>query len=458
MTGSAQVDGPMVDRLARLATVLRRAGVEVATGDLIDAGRALMLLDLGERELVRSALRAVMITREPDLVLFDRAFDLVFSATEPSPPAGAVGEQPVAAHDQPTPAGLAAAVGDAAATGDADAIRALAARAVAMYGGDDASDRVVVHRIMRAIDIANMLSAVMRRLRRDGGLTEFELSLRRHEVARALEEFRRALAEEIAKRRLASAGDDHELPVGALDRPVLELSTSEIAELRRTLQPLARQLAARIGRRRRPRSTGRLDPRRTFRRSLETGGIPIDPALRRRHPHRPDVVVLCDISGSVAEFAQFTFTLVHAIHDVLAGVRSFAFVGGVADMTEIFATASFDVPVQRILERRGVVGFDGHSDYGQVFQQFCDRYLDEVVGSRTTVLVTGDGRTNFRDPGVAAFARIAERARRVYWLDPEPRAEWETDDSAMAQYRPLCDGVFEVCTIRALSDVIAALV
>ncbi len=239
---------------------------------------------------------------------------------------------------------------------------------------------------------------------------------------------------------------------------MLSLSSAELAELRRTLQPLARQLAARIGRRRRPRSTGRLDPRRTFRRSLQTGGIPIDPALRRTHPHRPDVVVLCDISGSVAEFAQFTFTLVHAIHDVLAGVRSFAFVGGVADMTEIFTTANFDVPVQRVLERRGVVGFDGHSDYGAVFQQFCDQFLDDVVGRRTTVLVTGDGRTNFRDAGVAAFARIADRARRVYWLDPEPEAEWETDDSAMAQYRPHCDGVFEVSTVRALSDVIAAIV
>ena len=276
-----------------------------------------------------------------------------------------------------------------------------------MYGGDDASDRLVIHRIMRAIDLANMLSAVMRRLRSEGELSEFELSLRRHEIARALEEFRRALADEIAKSRLAAPGDgdDQELPIGALDRPVLSLSSAELAELRRTLQPLARQLAARIGRRRRPRSTGRLDPRRTFRRSLQTGGIPIDPALRRTHPHRPDVVVLCDISGSVAEFAQFTFTLVHAIHDVLAGVRSFAFVGGVADMTEIFTTANFDVPVQRVLERRGVVGFDGHSDYGAVFQQFCDQYLDDVGGT------ADDGARDGRRPHQLPRSRRGLRSR-----------------------------------------------
>ncbi|HET9665827.1 MAG TPA: VWA domain-containing protein, partial [Desertimonas sp.] len=203
---------------------------------------------------------------------------------------------------------------------------------------------------------------------------------------------------------------------------------------------------------------GRLDPRRTFRRSLQTGGIPIDPALRRTHPHRPDVVVLCDISGSVAEFAQFTFTLVHALHDVLDNVRSFAFVGGVAETTDVFAEAVHEVPVQRMLERRGVIGLDGHSDYGAAFGQFADEYLHDAVGRRTTVIVTGDGRSNFREPGREAFRAIVERARRVYWLDPEPRADWFVDDSAMADYAPLCHGVFEVSTVRSLAEVIAELV
>ncbi len=197
----------MVDHVTRLATVLRRAGIDVATGDVIDATRALTLLDLLDRELVRSALRAVMISREPDLAVFDRAFDLVFAqgVVPPDQPdsSPAVGEAP----DRPTAAALSADVGAAAARGDADAMRALAARAVALYGGDDAADRLVIHRIMRALDLANMLSAVMRRLRAEGDLSEFELSLRRHEIARALEEFRRALADEIAKNRLASARD-----------------------------------------------------------------------------------------------------------------------------------------------------------------------------------------------------------------------------------------------------------
>jgi len=239
---------------------------------------------------------------------------------------------------------------------------------------------------------------------------------------------------------------------------LLSLSTDDLAELRRTVQPLARQLAARIGRRRRSHTIGRLDLRRTVRTSLQTGGIPLDPALRRRHPRRPDVVVLCDVSGSVAEFAQFTFTLLHAVHDVLGDVRSFAFVGGIAEMTEVFERATHDVPVRRILEQPGVVGLDGHSDYGAAFRQFQIEYLDDVVGPRATVIVTGDGRSNFREPGVDALAAIADRARRTYWLNPEPESDWAIDDSMIEHYRPACDGVYAVSTARLLADAIAELV
>ena len=128
------------------------------------------------------------------------------------------------------------------------------------------------------------------------------------------------------------------------DKDIVRLSPLELHELRRTIQPLARQLAARIGRKRKLRVTGRLDVRRTVRRSLQTGGVPMDVVNRRRHPHKPDIVLLCDVSGSVAEFAQFTFTLVNAVHDELRNVRSFAFVDGIAEVTDLFAEADYAIP------------------------------------------------------------------------------------------------------------------
>ena len=269
--------------------------------------------------------------------------------------------------------------------GDHDELRFLAARAVDLHSGIGAqqgSQRYFLHRVLRALDLTRMLTAAMQRLRRDGQqLTELELLLQRQELARLLEEFRRELAAQIAD-RLEHAGSPPILDRPAMTRDLLELSAVELNELRRTVQPLARQLAARIGRRRRQQATGRLDARTTARRSLQTGGVPLDPAWRKRHPHRPEVVVLCDVSGSVAEFAQFTFSLVHALHAELARVRSFAFVDGVVEVTDLFVEATHDIPVSRLLERSGLVVGDGHSDYGQVFELFSRRHLAATVTPR----------------------------------------------------------------------------
>ena len=217
------------------------------------------------------------------------------------------------------------AILQALAEGDHEELRFLAAQAVELHSGigtQEGSQRYFLHRVLRAVDLTRMLAAAMQRLRRDGqDMTELELMLQRNELARLLEELRQQLAAQIAD-RLDHAGSPPPPDQPAMTRDLLHLSAVELAELRRTIQPLARQLAARVGRRRRQHSTGRLDARTTARRSLQSGGVPLDPAWRKRHPHRPDVVVLCDVSGSVAEFAQFTFSLVHALHAELSRVRA----------------------------------------------------------------------------------------------------------------------------------------
>ena len=159
----------------------------------------------------------------------------------------------------------------------------------------------------------------MQQLRRDGDLGDLELTLRRNELTQRLEEFRRRLAAEIG-RRLG------ERPVAALDVPdvmradELDLDDSqpgEREELRRVLRPLLRRLAvphrppSQAALHRPPRLAAHPPP-------FDAGGrCAARRRARRRHPHRPEIVVLCDVSGSVAEFAQFTFTIVNALHDEL---------------------------------------------------------------------------------------------------------------------------------------------
>jgi uncharacterized protein len=454
---------PLVERVMTLVDHLRRRGIDVTTGATIDAVAALTHLPLVEPDAVKAGLRATLVKSSDPTGEFDRAFRAVFAGIGgPSVDTNSeVSQQQAVA---PTPGQLSSALLQAMQQGDEAQIAFLAQQAVDAFAGldgdDDHTERYYLHRVMRAIDLSRMLSAAMQQLRREGALTELELLLARNEFAEMLAQFRRRLAAEIATRMVAGHRDHAEVDIGAAlaDRDMLQLSALELSELRRVVQPLAKQLAARISTHRRLRSTGRLDPRRTVRRSLQAGGVPLDVVMRRRHPHRPELVLLCDVSGSVAEFAQFTFTLVHALHDELRRVRSFAFVDGIAEVTDLFESAEHEIHVNRFVERRGVLGDDGHSDYGRAFSRFVEHHLVDAVSSRSTVIICGDARTNYRPDGADALRAIAAQARRVFWLNPEPETEWGASDSAMDDYRAYCRGAFEVRSLRQLGDVIASLV
>ncbi|MFM2072461.1 MAG: hypothetical protein RLZZ623_2724 [Actinomycetota bacterium] len=457
----------MIDRVLRLAALLRRNDIDVSASEVVDALAALSSVDLADPRVVRAALSACMVKRADDGA-FDRCFRLAFSAAELAPPTSPEPSLSAApAERAPSGPAMSDAVLTALMSGDEQAIAALAAQAVRSFGGiddvDDGSEKYFMHRVLRAIDLSRMLSAAMQQLRAGGDLAEFELMLRRNELTARLEAFRRLLAEEVARRLGDRRGlDSLDVDLPERTRPedldLMMLSRSDHDEVRRALQPMIRRLAVRIGRRRKLRSTGRLDARRTVRRSMQFGGVPIDVVNRRRHPARPEIVVLCDVSGSVAEFAQFTFTLVNALHSEVRAVRSFAFVDGVAEVSDLFLNAHHDIAVNRLVERKGVVGLDGHSDYGAAFHQFVSGHLDDAVGPRTSLIICGDARSNYRDGNVDAFATICRAARRVYWLNPEHETQWGGDDSLIHAYSPFCRAVFEVRSLRQLENAIAELV
>jgi uncharacterized protein with von Willebrand factor type A (vWA) domain len=279
------------------------------------------------------------------------------------------------------------------------------------------------------------------------------------EQRRWVEEFRRMLAAEV-RRRLAEAPGE---AGGAAGRRgvapdpagigFVEASRSELAAMRDAVRPLARRLAARLAKRRRSTRRGRLDVRRTIRRCLSYGGVPIDLALRRPKAHRPDLLVLCDVSGSVAEFARFLLTLLHAVHQELPRIRSFAFVDGIDEVTGLLEDSPGVLSAHHPVARTEVVGEYGHSDYGVVFERFLERFGDALLPT-TTVVVAGDARTNYRGPNAAALKALRSRVRRLYWFNPESEADWDTTDSVMSEYAPWCDAVFEVGNLRQLESCI----
>ena len=225
--------------------------------------------------------------------------------------------------------------------------------------------------------------------------------------------------------------------------------------MRRLIYPLSRKLATRLAARRRRARRGQIDLRRTLRRSMSTGGVPVRPAYRVRRPGRPDLVVLCDMSGSVARFADFTLLLVQALRDQFSRVRAFAFVETTDEITGLIGSGAADPRglAARIHTEARLTRWDGHSDYGHALGVFTDEWPD-AVGSRTCVLILGDARTNYGDPNLSALRTITGRARRVYWLNPERASVWNTGDSAADQYARVAE-MHECRNIHQLYEVVS---
>jgi uncharacterized protein len=446
---------PVVALVARL----RASGVRVSTGEELDAVRALARLDVISRPRVREALAACLVKSAAARAPFDHAFDALFPAprlvTQPSThPADPAGGRPAGAGD-PVSA-LVRALSD----GDNEALEALLADAVDRYAGIE-QRRSLEHHTQRALRRINLAEIYRQMLTTHERTDASRGALERHAdtaaATEAIEALRRRLAELVAS-RLATVGPEPEArhPGDELaDVALLDARVEQLPRLRAAVRPLARKLASRIGARRRH-GRGSLDIRRTIRVSLQTGGVPVVPRLRRRRPTRPDLVVLLDVSGSTAMFAPFTLGLLQAVHNEFSRVRSFVFVDGVAEVTEVLATARGVLDPRQLLDRRGLVAHDGRSDYTRALSTFLDRWPDAVT-PRTSVLLVGDARSHDRPPALAQVAELAHRSRRLYWLNPEPRHEWNDGESRIDAYAAHCTQVFEVSTLRQLADAVAAI-
>ncbi|WP_367319174.1 VWA domain-containing protein [Streptomyces sp. HUAS ZL42] len=440
-------------RLTGFVAALRSHGVRIGTGETVDAARAVAELGFADRELLREGLAATLLHTTDQRKVFDAVFDLYFPRGVGTPDAGPADRD--ALRDR---------LARALAADDGAMLGRLAIEAVDGFGGygsSPGSDGWSSYQTLDRLRPQTLLARVRDSVRAQGRGAGFDDRLLEDEIRRRIEAFRGLVAAE-ARRRVAERRGRDEIARRAVaptaDRvDFLYAGKAQLAELRRTVQPLARKLATRLAARRRRAARGTIDLRRTLRGSLSTGGVPVRPVLRRRRPARPELVLLCDVSGSVSGFSDFTMLLVQALHDQFSKVRVFAFVNRIDEVTGLLVHGRADPEGlgARISAEATLTGWHGSSDYGVALGEFAERYGD-AVGPRTTVFVLGDARTNMSDPNLAAVRQITERARRVHWLNPEPRAQWGTGDSAAPAYAELVE-MHECRTARQLSALVGGL-
>jgi len=441
----------MIDRLAEFSEELRAVGIPVSMVEVLDAANATRYADLRTADGLKAALGATMVKSHRHREAFDRAFEVFFvlgGTVRPTPEGGV--------EDGGDAGNLTPSVADALEREDRDRLLELIREAVERFGrtgtGSSGGGSYYAYRILRRLGPDEIRDLLMRSAgsggdsldaRIAGDRVERLMRMLRHEVRR---EALRRLVEERGSTAVARAVREPLIE----DLDLQHATRVEIGSLKRVVAPLARKLATRLSQQRRRGDRGRLDVRRTIRRSLGHGGAFIEPKFRSPRATKPQIVLLCDTSGSMATFSRFAMQLTHAIAAELSGVRLFVFVEGVDEVTGLFGPdREFDESLARVAAEADVSRADGHSDYGRSFTEFTEQYFDAVT-ARTTLIVTGDARSNYRFPADDAFRAIADRARAVFWLNPEPERFWDTGDSVMARYAPWCDTVDEVRSLRQL--------
>lgn len=441
------MEGPLLD----FFRAARGAGLRISPAESIDAVRAVQVVGLADRARLKDTLSLVLAKTVEEKRAFDACFELFFHRGDFSTAAQPEARQP-ALEGQPGGEGEGGGGGGQLARmlleGDQAALAAAVEQAAAESG-------------LSSIQLFTQVNLFTRRILERMGLQALERELaetRDADRAGRLRQGRDRLREQVREfveqnLQLYARGETEAFRERMLQRTRLSaIDRRDHERMRVLVRAMARRLATQYGRNRRRDRRGVLDVRRTLRRNMGWEGIPFHPVWKQERIEKPKLVVLCDVSGSVAAMAQFLLLFLYSLNEALSGLRAFAFSGNLVDVSDILERHPIEAAIPEVMARAGF----GSSNYGLALLDFEREHL-RLLDSHTTVIILGDGRGNRTDPRVDILARMADRSKQIVWLNPEYRTLWGTGDSDMLRYAPHCR-VTAVCnTLLHLERVIGAL-
>jgi uncharacterized protein with von Willebrand factor type A (vWA) domain len=459
------------ERILEFIGDLRRAELRISTAEALDALAASAEVGLSDRESFKATLAATLVKEARDHETFDRIFNLYFLDLE-SLGEGvkkALGPEDPKVQDQ-----LERLLEDEGL--ELDELTELLMRGqgsemeMAIRGGAQGAglERLMYflqvgyfsRRIADQFDWSAIEADIEKimQLLEARGLDPGQLARIRNYLELRLEAFRRMIRQHVQReleRRAYRAGEQLTREVLA-DKPLFALTADEVAQMKGVVAKLARRIKDALALRQRQEQKGRIDSRRTIRKSLQYGGVPMEVFLKRRHREKPKLITICDVSDSVRNASRFMLQLVWSLQECFSRVRSYVFVSEIAEVTQAFST----YPVERAIEwalKGAPVDYHCRSDFGYAFSRFANTELDSL-DRRTSILVLGDARNNYNDPQAWALRLIRERVKGIIWLNPEGQWGWGIGDSVMPLYAPACDIVRECRTIGQLGEVVDNLV
>jgi uncharacterized protein with von Willebrand factor type A (vWA) domain len=472
----------MQKKIIEFTNILRKSGIRVSTAETLDAFKALDELSIDDREIFRDALRATMVKRGEEVPTYDELFELFWSGF----------------YDN-----LREAIGEATAgLGEMDMdLEQLLQQIAQMLENMDGSDIGDLSDLARALLTADLsqLESLIRQAAEGAGVERIENFLqvgffsRRtaerldlegagqelQDLASALEQAGmspeqiaalRALIQGLqeAARKAVRSFTERELQKQnhdymekfrretLLEKSFYHLTEDEIRKMREVVERLAQRIKNILSIKKRRLKRGKLDLHQTLRKNMSHGAIPFELIFKQRKKDRPKLVILTDVSSSVANVSRFMLQFVYTLQESFTKIRAFVFVSELGEVTPLFQDKDINDAIEDALEGGDVINVYTRSNFGYAFHHFWQNYLS-AIDNKTTVLILGDARNNYNDPRAWCLRDIHQKAKNVVWLNPENPSAWGFGDSVMDKYLPYTDVAEECRNLRQLSKVVDSL-
>lgn len=488
--------------LADFLKALREADLKISPAETLEAHKAIDLVGFGDRTLLKNSLAITLAKSELEKESFDDCFERFFAvqdfddeniaSNDDEPQDGTDRDHSAPSDDSPDSDGMQAGEGGEGGQGDGGQGEgggggAGGASGAAESAADPSSlselsrmllenDRAGLEtRLAEAAEESGVREIVLftqiglftRRIAEGMGLDELDDDLadlrdaglagdaRAEGLGQRLNQARGRMMERLrdyVEKQLAlqAAGQSRRIREEMLQKMRLtNVERRDFVQMQELVRKMAKKLVVQHSRRRKKSNRGQLDVRRTLRDNQAYDGLIMEPKWRRTKIDRPDVHVLCDVSGSVANVSRFLLMFLYSLQEVLPKVRAYAFAGELREVTRLFQTRGIEEAVTTVLEDFAYMS----TDYGRSLLDFRDIALDDI-DYKSTVIILGDARTNYGEPRAEIVRTIYDRSKRLIWLNPEGRLQWGTGDSEMPRYAASCHQV-EVCnSLRHLERIV----
>lgn len=462
----------MQARLVNFIRVLRGHDVRISPAETLDAMAVADTLGYRNRRALRDGLGMALAKTPEEEATFQACFDQFFAhnladvsgeaETESAEESQEYSEAQAAPQDGEVAAGSAL---DIAAQDNAELAELLASPLMSSLRNNDRNEL--------SMAIANAAESVslsdIRMFTQKGQFTRRMLDAMGEEQIRAavialersespalaeLQRYRDLLREQVRdtverEYLLQASGDNQQLMDDILRRTRLNnIEHHYLQKVHDLVRKMARKLAARHARKRRTYKRGQLNMAKTLRRGIANDGVMFNTYWRQIRRDKPQLLAICDVSGSVSAYAKFLLLFLYSLQDVLPRVRSFAFSSHLGEVSDLFDEHPVEKAIELVNWRYG-----GATDYGSSLEDFARLALDDI-NSNTTVIVLGDARNNNGDPRLDIMQSIYARAKQVIWLNPESRRAWGTGDSEMPRYLSACHFSAECNNLNQLERIV----